>query len=234
MQINLINLFPLFSVFDLLAIAGLFLAWGIMGSFIEKDRPEKPSTHDLITAYRFKWMEVMITRDTRILDVNILTSLRQGASFFTSATMIAIGGGVALLGQADRLQGVAADFTGSSPEPIVVSEAKVLLVILILASAFLKFVWSHRLFGYCAVVMAAVPEKDPDNPETLRMARRAAKLNINAARSFNRGLRTMYFALAALAWLLGPYALMLATLVTVTTLYRREFNSQSREALLED
>lgn len=43
----------------------------------------------------------------------------------------------------------------------------------------------------------------------------------------------MYFALASLAWLLGPIALITATLATVYVLYQREFNSQSREALLE-
>jgi len=109
-----------------------------------------------------------------------------------------------------------------------------IMVILFLANGFLKFVWSHRLFGYCAVVMAAVPEGDAKNPETAKMARKAAKLNIYAARSFNRGIRTMYFALAGLAWLLGPVALILTTGATVLMLYRREFHSQSRLALLED
>ena len=204
MQNDLLNILVLFSIWDYVAFATILAAWGIMGWFIEHDRPNFPSTHSLIAEYRHRWMEVMVTREVRMVDANILTSLRQGASFFTSATMIAIGGGVALLGQADRLQGVVADLSGSLAAPIAVWEVKILLVILILANAFLKFVWSHRLFGYCAVVMAAVPEDDAENPETLKMARKAAKLNIYAARSFNRGIRTMYFALAALAWLLGP------------------------------
>ncbi len=36
-------------------------------------------------------------------------------------------------------------------------------------------------------------------------------MNITAARSFNRGLRSIYFALAALAWLLGPVPLLAVT-----------------------
>lgn len=233
MQSNILNIFAFFEPLDFIALAVILAAWGIMGWFIERDRPNSPSTHSLIANYRFAWMEVMVTREVRMVDANILASLRQGASFFTSASMIAIGGGVALLGQADRLQGVAADLSGDMA-PIVVWEAKILLVVFILANAFLKFVWSHRLFGYCAVVMAAVPEGDAKNPDTLKMARKAAKLNIYAARSFNRGIRTMYFALAGMAWLLGPIALFLATAVTVSMLYRREFHSQSRAALLED
>lgn len=233
MQSNILNIFAFFSPLDFIALVVILAAWGIMGWFIERDRPNSPSTHALIADYRFAWMEVMVTREVRMVDANLLVSLRQGASFFTSASMIAIGGGVALLGQADRLQGVAADLSGDIA-PIVVWEAKILLVVLILANAFLKFVWSHRLFGYCAVVMGAVPERDADNPDTLKMARKAAKLNIYAARSFNRGIRTIYFALAGMAWLLGPVALILATTMTVSMLYRREFHSQSRLALLED
>ena len=233
MQNNLSNIFAFFTTLDFIALGIILMAWGIMGWFIERDRPNAPSTHALIAEYRFRWMEVMITREVRMVDANILVSLRQGASFFTSAAMIAIGGGIALLGQADRLQGVAADLSGDIA-PIVVWEAKILLVVVILANAFLKFVWSHRLFGYCAVVMAAVPEGDASDPETIKMARKAAKLNIYAARSFNRGIRTMYFALTGMAWLLGPAALILATAMTVLMLYRREFHSQSRVALLED
>lgn len=233
MQSNILNIIALFSPLDFIALATILVGWGIMGWFIERDRPNAPSTHALIAGYRHAWMKVMITREVRMVDANILTSLRQGASFFTSASMIAIGGGIAMLGQAERLQGVAADLSGDI-SPIVVWEAKILLVVLILANAFLKFVWSHRLFGYCAVVMAAVPEGDANDPEALKMARKAAKLNIYAARSFNRGIRTMYFALAGLAWIMGPVALILATAVTVLMLYRREFHSQSRAALLED
>lgn len=233
MQNDLYDILSLFSIFDMLALAVILFAWGFMGWFIERERTHTPSTHSLITNYRYQWMTVMLTREPRIFDTAILSTLRQGASFFTSASMIAIGGGVALLGQADRLQGVAADISGDLAAPRVVWEAKIIVVILILSSAFLKFVWSHRLFGYCAVVMAAVPEKDIDE-DAKRTARKAAKLNIFAARSFNRGLRTMYFALASLAWLLGPVALLASTSVTVFVLYQREFNSQSREALLED
>lgn len=43
----------------------------------------------------------------------------------------------------------------------------------------------------------------------------------------------VYFALAALAWFLGPAALMAASLLTAAMIYRREFRSDSRRALLD-
>jgi uncharacterized membrane protein len=104
-------------------------------------------------------------------------------------------------------------------------------VILLLANALLKFVWAHRLFGYCSILMAAVPN-DPADPLAFHRAGQAAEINITAAKSFNRGLRSIYFSLAALGWLLGPWGLILGTILSAAVLLRREFGSHSRTVLL--
>ena len=134
------------------------------------------------------------------------------------------------MGNTERLAGVAKDLAIGSA-PAVVWEVKILIVILFLANAFLKYVWAHRLFGYCAVLMAAVPN-DPDDPEAYPRAAQAAEICVTAARSFNRGLRVTYFALGALAWILGPVALIVSSLITLGVLYRREFVSHSRTVLM--
>jgi uncharacterized membrane protein len=110
-------------------------------------------------------------------------------------------------------------------------EIKILFVLLFVTAGFLAFVWSHRLFGYNAIVMASVPN-DPNDPDAYPRAEKAAEININAARSYNRGLRAVYFAMAALAWLLGPLALLIATVITFVVLWRREFASNSRKTLM--
>ena len=220
-----------FDVWDGVALALLLLGWPIIGLWVEHEGTRR-STHSLIADYRSRWMQEMLQRDNRILDGQILATLRQGAAFFTSASMIGIGGSIALIGQAGTLQSLAADLSVELSAPKVVWETKLMLVVAILASAFLKFVWSHRLFGYCAVLLAAVPV-DPQHKDAQRYAEKTAKLNTYAARSFNRGLRAMYFALAALAWLLGSWAMISATLLTLAVLYRREFSSQSRAALID-
>jgi uncharacterized membrane protein len=102
-----------------------------------------------------------------------------------------------------------------------------------LANAVLKFIWSNRLFGYCAVMMAAVPN-DPADAMALHRATQAGELNITAAKSFTRGLHSIYFALGSLGWLLGPYVLIATTLLTSAMLIRREFASQSRKIMLPD
>lgn len=220
-----------FTLWDALAVSGLMLAWAVSTWIIENPPRNRPSTSTLMANYRRTWMQVFVTRDPRIFDSQIVSSLRQGTAFFASASMIAIGGGFALLGNADRLRGVAQDL-GTTSDPVVVFEVKLLLMLLFATNAFLKFVWSHRLFGYASVLMAAVPN-DPKDPATLPRARKAGEINVTGGRSYNRGLRSVYFGIGSAAWLMGPWALMAATLVTLAVILRREFMSQSRDVLLE-
>lgn len=221
----------LFSPLDFAALAVLLLGWLWIGWRIEHPSPARPSVSSLMAGFRRDWMRRMVERDPRIFDAQMVGHLRQGTAFFASAAMIAIGGGLALIGNTERLAGVARDLTLDSA-PAFVWEVKILAVLLLLANAFLKYVWAHRLFGYCAVLMAAVPN-DPADPLAQPRAAQAAEISITAARSFTRGMRATYFALAAVAWLAGAAALIGAALITLAVLYRREFASQSRTVLLQ-
>lgn len=220
-----------FSVLDGAAVGLLVLAWLGSSRIIEHPPATRLSVSKLMTRYRRAWMHHFVTRQPRIFDSNIVGSLRQSTAFFASAAMIAISGLFALLGDADRLRGVAGDFADADA-PVIVWEVKLFLTLVFAANAFLKFVWSNRLFGYCSVMMGSVPNDESDLAY-LRAAK-AAEINIFAARSYNRGLRSVYFGIASAAWLLGAEALMLATLVTLVVILRREFASQSREILMQD
>ncbi len=220
----------LFSPLDGLAVALILVGWIVIGWHIENPAASRPSVSHLMARFRREWMTNMVTREPRIFDSAIMATMREGVSFFASATMIAIGGALALLSRTEELRGVAQDLT-QVDAPALVWEVKILLPLLFLTNAFLKFVWSHRLFGYCAVMMGAVPN-DPNAPEAYDRAHKASELNITAARSYNRGLRSIYFAMASLAWLVGPAALLAASSVTLLVLWRREYASQSRSALL--
>ena len=214
---------------DLLALGVLAVSWVLIGWVIEHPPGRRPSVTMLMVAFRQDWMRQFVTRQPRIFDATMIDSLRQGTAFFASACLIAIGGGVALMGNPAGLMNVTPDFApAGSPEGI---ELRIIPVLLLLADALLKFLWSHRLFGYCAIIMAAVPN-DPADPLAFHRAAQAAEINITAARNFNRGLRSVYFALAALAWLFGAVPLMAATALCLAVLIRREFASESRAVLL--
>jgi uncharacterized membrane protein len=214
---------------DTAALAVLALAWVLAGWLIERPPAARPSVSVLMQDYRREWMRTFVTRQPRIFDAQLIDSLRQGTAFFASACLIAIGGGVALIGNAATVQRLANDLPIATPGPDVA--LRMLPVILLLANALLKFVWAHRLFGYCSILMAAVPN-DPADPLAFHRAGQAAEINITAAKSFNRGLRSIYFSLAALGWLLGPWGLILGTILSAAVLLRREFRSHSRTVLL--
>lgn len=221
-------------VSDLIAVGLLVLAWLVSGWLTEHPPQSRPSVSVLMEAYRREWMRTFVTRVPRIFDATVIESLRQGTAFFASASLIAIGGGVALIGNSAVVQRLANDLplagaaATSGPDIAV----RLLPTVVLLVNALLKFVWANRLFGYCSVLMAAVPN-DPEDPLAYHRAGQAAEINITAAKSFNRGLRAIYFALAALGWLLGPWGLIAGTVAATVILIRREFASHSRVVIMD-
>ncbi|MEY1556802.1 DUF599 domain-containing protein [Yoonia sp. R2331] len=218
------------SALDLAAAGGLVAVWLLLGWMIEHPSAKRPSVTVLMADRRRAWMREMVQREVRIFDSQILASLRQGTSFFASTNILAIGGVLALMGNTEPLSGIASEVT-SEATPTVIWQLKLGLVALFLTNAFLKFVWANRVFGYCAVIMASVPN-DPSDPKAMPQGMQAAELNIRAAINFNRGLRAMYFALGALVWLVGAWALFAATLIVGWVVWSREFASQPRTILL--
>ncbi|MGB3553075.1 MAG: DUF599 domain-containing protein [Jannaschia sp.] len=221
-----------FTLADLAALALLAILWFGCGIAIENPPARRPSVTLLMDRYRRAWMTEMITRQPRIFDAAILGSLRQGTTFLASGALIAVGGVLALAGNTDRLDSIVMGI-GVAGQPLTVWQGKLAITALLLTHAVFKFVWSNRLFGYCAVVMASTPNV-ADHPDAVIRAGQAAEINIRAAVNFNRGLRSIYFALASLAWLAGPLALSLAVALTAWGVMSREFASTSRSILLQD
>ena len=161
---------------DFAAVGTIVVCWFLIGWMIEHPGARRPSVTILMSERRRDWMKVFVTRDPRIFDSQILGGLRQGTAFFASTCLLAIGGVLALVGNTAPLQGVAAEVS-EMPVPVLIWQLKLGLVALFLTNAFLKFVWANRVFGYCAVMMAAVPN-DPGDPATYPRAAQAAELNI--------------------------------------------------------
>jgi uncharacterized membrane protein len=221
----------LFSPADALALALLLAVHVIVRWLVEHPPASRPSVSALMSAERRAAHREMALRDNRIPDTQAVASLRQGASFFASAALIALGGGAALLGQAERLRDVAGDLGAGTADPVVVWELKILVLLMILAMAFLKFLWAIRIYGYAMTLMMAVPQ-DGTTPRAQAIAARAAELGILADRSFARGLRGVYFTLAACGWFAGALPLALAALAVGAMLLRQEFASDTRDVLM--
>jgi uncharacterized membrane protein len=219
-----------FSQYDLLAFVFFAGAWAVYHVALE--RGGENGVNRMMSQYRILWMMQMAERDVRIMDSAIMASLQNGTAFFASTSLLAIGACATLLGSIDDMTKVASDLPLGVAAPRAVLELKIIGLLLIFGYAFFKFAWSYRLFNYAAILLGATPQaRDPDARERARIAGRAGRMSVAAARHFTRGQRAFFFALAYLGWFLGPFVLMAMTFFVMLVMWRRQFASDAREAL---
>ena len=221
-----------FSGLDMAALAFFAAAWLGYGLAMERTAARNRNLNTLMNDKRQAWMERMVARENRIVDTTIMVSLQNGTAFFASTSLLAVGGVLALMQSPDDLLNlfgrVAAD-----PADRRGWELKGIGLAVIFVYAFFKFAWSYRLFNYGAILIGAVPPwTEAEAPETAVAARRAAAMNAVAGQHFNRGQRAYFFALAYLGWFAGPWAFMAATAAVLLVMWRRQFASDARAAVL--
>jgi uncharacterized membrane protein len=227
-----------FDTRDACALLIFIVGWFFYNWLTEKSSWSREGLTASMNLQRRRWMRVLLGRDLRMIDTAIMAGLQQGTAFFASSCIFAIGGCFALLGSAQLIAEIAAElpFYGRLDRPLV--EAKLLGLIAIFAYSFFKFGWSYRLFNYCTILIGAIPmrseaERDPAAAEDA--AKRAATMNQIAAGHFNAGLRGIFFGLAYLGWFLGPFVLVLTTVLVIAILLHRQFFSAARYAVhIED
>jgi uncharacterized membrane protein len=222
---------PDFSPLDYAAIAWFVACWLGYTLAADKSRLSKKSMSSAMNGYRKRWMLEMLRRENRIVDIQIVGNLLNGAAFFASTTILAVGGLFALLGATEAAVGVLSDLPIAVSTSRLVFEIKVLFLITIFVHGFFKFAWAFRLFNFCSVLIGSAPVEWRDNPDSRGIAERAAAINDLAAGHFNRGLRAYFFSLATLGWFVHPLLFMAATAWVVRVLYRREFRSKSLKAI---
>ena len=122
--------------------------------------------------------------------------------------------------------------------PALGEDAKIVLITATLARSLLDFIWAIRQLNYVLAVIGATPERRDDAWYDAYAEATAQILN-PALESSNSGVRGYYFALAAAAWLIGPWSLALATLAVIALLFWRQSNAaaargvRAARALLE-
>jgi len=111
-------------------------------------------------------------------------------------------------------------------------QLKLSLLAFIFVLSFFQFTWSMRQYGFLNVMIGATPFDPSDKNENLTAyAKQMAIVQDQAAHSYNYGLRSYYFALAAMCWFFHPFLLVIMSLWVVYTLYTREFNSKAVKAI---
>ena len=214
---------------DLAALAVFTLCWAGYSAVVDRVPSIKArSVIEAMDGYRRQWMLAVLERENRIGDVNIIGNLMNSTSFLANNSIFILAGLVALLGAPDLGARVLAALPFAAPPSSDSAwELRIALLMVIFVRAFFELTWALRQFNYCCIVVGGLGF----GPEFRSGAEMAAAVANRAARHFNTGLRAYYFGLAALAWIVHPVALMLASLLVLRELHRREFRSVLREAL---
>ena len=223
------------NLMDIVAIIWFFICFFGYKRYAIQTSRRKPCLASVLHNYRMQWMQRMLRRDIRITDVTAIANIEHQVSFFASASMIILVGLVTLFGYGGEALLMLDEI------PLVINHtmsewyAKILLLILLFVYAFFKFTWSLRQLGFVSVMISAIPQPDEheyDCTASQNMANRTAKMISMAANNFNFGLRSFYYSLAVLTWLVNPVLFIVTTAIVVAILYSREFCSSSLAELM--
>ncbi len=223
-----------FSYLDFAALCFFVAAWAGYGMAVSRMRGRRTSLSQIMNRQREVWAEQLIHRDNRVVDTTINASLQNGTAFFASTSLIALGGVLTLSRSGDDVLTLFGALPFGAVATRTTWEIKVAGLAVVFIYAFFKFSWAYRLFNYGAILLGTVPPKgsNASMAEMQRAARRAAAMNIAAGSHFARGQRAFFFALAYLGWFVSPVLLFLTTTAVVCVMWRRQFSSKIRAALL--
>ena len=224
----------LFSTLDLVALACFIGAWIIYAITVERGSYGRRSLNAQMNRYRYMWMEQMLgaryahgryTNYRRaaewqcILRLNVAHRRRRHAD-------------------AAALDRPVLEVIGALPFGVRTTamqwEAKTMGLAIIFVYAFFKFAWSYRLFNYVAIMVGATPPlEQKDTADAKAHVARVGRLSEVAGQHFNRGQRAFFFALGYLGWFVSPWVLLAATVAVVIVMWRRQFASDSRHAVVD-
>ena len=222
---------------DWLALACFIALWTGYAWFARVWGAKKGSLIHTTNRYRGYWMRQAAMRDPRMLDGLITQTLSNTPAFFSSTSILVIGGLFALLGTTDKAAELMSEIPFAQTTTLVVFEFKVLVLVGVFVYAFFRFSWCMRQYTFVALVIGAMPPPQDfvsGKFDERHYAERAAAMVGAAAETFNDGLRAYYFSFAAIAWFFSPLAMVVATLLVAAILYTREFRSEVLKILRDD
>jgi uncharacterized membrane protein len=221
-----------FTWLDAVALTLFIALWAGYQWYADYGRATRPRLGGEMDRFVRGWMEQMVGRDNRMVDVNVLRNLMRSSQFFASTTMLILGALVALMGYAEKAATVVAELPFGQQVSLRLWELKIVVLLLIFVYAFFKFSWSLRQFGFSSILVGAARKPPRDASEHAVDIDRIAVILSFANRNFNQGLRGYYFGVAALSWFLHPGVMIAVTLAVVYVLHQREFRSRTLEVLL--
>ena len=224
----------IFSVLDLIALVTFISAW--LGYTVFAHRRAKYSVcmARCLYQHRIKWMQELITRDIRVGDVALIANLERNIAFFASSSLLIIAGTLALFAKIENLEEIIASLPYADMANHYAIQLKLSLITFIFVIAFFNFTWSIRQYGFLNVMVGAAPlDVSGQDLAIQKYAKQMAIVQDQAGHSYNYGLRAYYFSLAAICWFVHPLLFIIATLLVIYMLFKREFMSKAVAAVNE-
>ncbi|MCW8866602.1 MAG: DUF599 domain-containing protein [Colwellia sp.] len=221
-----------FSVTDIIALLVFFLSWSGYTWFARRKAKTTNCIARCLHQHRIHWMYETITREVRVGEAALLSNLERNIAFFASSTLLILAGLLTLFAKIETLESVISSLPFADYSNHLAIQLKLSLLAFIFVLSFFQFTWSMRQYGFVNVMVGAAPIDTSGLNENLKAyALQIAIVQDQAAHSYNYGLRSYYFALAAMCWFIHPFLFMLMSLWVVYTLYMREFNSKAVKAI---
>jgi len=213
---------------DILAFVWFLLCWGGYNWFSSHGQQGQRSLVGASHAYRLQWAKQLLIRENRVADSSLIGNLMSSVSFYANTTIYVIAGLMALWSTLDQTMGLLSELPFARQTARTLWELRLVLLIFVFVFAYFKFTWALREFNLLSIMIGGAPDAktvaaSDHGHETY--ANKMAAVNSMAGDEFNRGVRSYYFGLAALAWFIQPWLFIGATTLVVVVLYRRDYAS---------
>jgi uncharacterized membrane protein len=221
-----------FTLLDIVALLCFMLSWSGYTWFARRKAKTTNCIAKCLHQHRIHWMNEVITRDIRVSEAALLANLERNIAFFASSTLLILAGVLTLFAQVENLAAVIGSIPFTNYQSGTIIQLKLGLLAFIFVLSFFQFTWSMRQYGFLNVMIGAAPIDESGQNENLKKyAKQMAVVQDQAAHSYNYGLRSYYFSLAAICWFFHPALFILMSLFIVYTLYNREFRSKAVSAI---
>ena len=222
-----------YSHIDLAALLIFALCWFGYAWFAARRSSSRHSLLNVMNPLRERWFEQTLTRENRIVDTALVANLLNSATFFSSTTILVLGGLLALFGSVEASTKIIESLPFAQPSSAQLTELKIVVLILLFVYALVKFTWSVRQFNFVTILIGSIAPKDKIMDADRIAAKSAAGILKLAGENFGQGMRAYYFAAAGLMWFVQPLFFIASTLVVTFMLYRMEFHSRTLDVLSE-
>jgi uncharacterized membrane protein len=217
---------------DLVAVLFFLVAWVGYSPFLRWQAGRFGKVAAVMVKHRRAWMYSILGREMRVADTAIMGHIMSTAGFFASTTVVVIG----------ALLGTLINFARGTPMPpgewYMIAprdplEVKLALILVVALYAFFSFTWSIRQANFGAVMIGAAPNPPVASPARERLAEQMGDIITQVATAYDSGMRSYYFAFAAVTWIVNPIVFVISTVAVVALLLYRQSAARTSLSLQE-